>query len=108
MVIHNAVIWRKKAAAKLRQERSIVRLSGNQRFQHWVLLSSFILLVFSGFALQYPDSWAAWLMGGSEQLRRVIHRIAAVSMLAMGMYHVFYPDSYKGRKALGQGHVAEV
>ena len=27
MVIHNALVWRKKAAAKRRQERSIVRLA---------------------------------------------------------------------------------
>jgi formate dehydrogenase gamma subunit len=90
MVFHNALIWRKKAAAKRRQKRSIVRLSANQRLQHWLLLTSFITLVLSGFALQYPDSWLAWLLGGSEVLRRIIHRVAAVVMLLAGTYHVFY------------------
>jgi formate dehydrogenase gamma subunit len=90
MVLHNALIWRKKAVAKRRQERNIVRLSANQRAQHWLLLTSFIVLVLSGFALQYPDSWLAWLLGSSEFLRRIIHRVAAVVMLVVGTYHVLY------------------
>jgi len=90
MVIHNALIWRKKVVARRRQERSIVRLSPNQRAQHWLLLTSFITLVLSGFALQYPDSWLAWLLGGSEMLRRIIHRVAAVVMLLVGAYHILY------------------
>jgi len=90
MVVHNALVWRKKAAAKRRQQRSIVRLSANQRLQHWLLLTSFIVLVLSGFALQYPDSWLAWLLGGSESLRRIIHRVAAVVMLLVGTYHILY------------------
>ena len=91
MIVHNVVIWRKKIADKRRLElRTIVRLTGNQRLQHWLLLISFILLVFSGFALQYPDSWLAWLMGSSESLRRSLHRIAAVVMLVTGAYHLAY------------------
>lgn len=89
MLVHNALIWRKKLVAKRRQERSIVRLSVNQRAQHWLLLTSFIVLVLSGFALQYPDSWLGWLLGG-EFLRRIIHRVAAVVMLVAGTYHVLY------------------
>jgi formate dehydrogenase gamma subunit len=89
MVVHNALIWRKKVVAKRRQKRTVVRLSRNQRGQHWLLLTSFIILVLSGFALQYPDSWLAWLLGG-EFLRRIIHRAAAVVMLLVGTYHVLY------------------
>ena len=99
MLVHNALVWRKKAAAKRRQERSIVRLSANQRIQHWLLLTSFIVLVLSGFALQYPDSWLAWLLGSSESLRRIIHRVAAVVMLLVGTYHVLYLAlSQEGRR----------
>ncbi len=89
MVFHNALIWRKKVVARRRQIRSVVRLSANQRAQHWLLLTSFITLVISGFALQYPDSWLGWLLGG-EFLRRIIHRVAAVVMLLVGTYHVLY------------------
>lgn len=90
MAAHNALIWVRKAAVKKRQTRQIVRLTFNQRVQHWLLLTSFIALVLSGFALQYPDSWLAWSLGGNEYLRRIIHRIAAVIMLAVGVYHLAY------------------
>ena len=90
MVFHNALIWRKKAARRRKEQRTIVRLSRNQRVQHWLLLTSFITLVISGFALQYPDWWLAWLLGSSEVLRRVIHRVAAVVMLVVGAYHIGY------------------
>jgi formate dehydrogenase gamma subunit len=91
MVAHNVLVWRKKAADKRRLEtRTIIRLTLNQRVQHWLLLSSFLLLVFSGFALQYPNSWLAWLMGSSEAFRRSLHRIAAVVMLVTGGYHIAY------------------
>ena len=42
MALHNGLIWFRKAAAKKRRERQIVRLSVNQRVQHWLLLTSFI------------------------------------------------------------------
>lgn len=90
MALHNALVWRKKAAAKRRQLRTIVRLTSNQRAQHWLLLVSFTLLVLSGFALQYPDSWLSWLLGTNEWLRRIIHRVAAVVMLLVGSYHILY------------------
>lgn len=89
MVIHNGLAWRKKVIARRNEPRSIVRLSPNQRAQHWLLLTSFIALVLSGFALQYPDSWLAWSLG-SEFLRRIIHRTAAVVMILVGIYHLLY------------------
>jgi len=90
MAVHNILIWGRKVAARKREARGIVRLSINQRVQHWLLLTSFIVLVLSGFALQYPDSWLASMLGGSEYLRRIVHRIAAVIMLAAGAYHLGY------------------
>jgi len=90
MAVHNGLIWIRKAAAKKRETRQIVRLTANQRVQHWLLLTSFIALVLSGFALQYPDSWLASMLGGSEYLRRIIHRVAAVIMLVVGVYHLAY------------------
>ena len=90
MALHNLLVWRKKVVARRREHRPIVRLTVNQRAQHWLLLTSFIALVLSGFALQYPDSVLARMLGNSEGLRRVIHRAAAVVMLIAGVYHVAY------------------
>ena len=89
MVLHNFLIWRKKAVAKRRsQERTIVRLTLQQRIQHWCLLSSFITLVITGFALAYPGSWLGLVF--SENVRRYGHRVAAVVLLATGLYHAYY------------------
>jgi len=99
MALHNLLIWRKKVLARRNQQRTIVRLTANQRVQHWLLLISFIVLVISGFALQYPDSGLSWLLGSNEYLRRVIHRVAAVIMILVGIYHLGYLALSKdGRK----------
>src|SRR5690242_15021679 len=45
MALHNALVWRKKVLARRNQQRTIVRLTANQRVQHWLLLTSFIVLV---------------------------------------------------------------
>lgn len=91
MVVHNLLVWRKKAAAKRKlMRRTIVRLTFNQRVQHWLLLTSFILLVISGFALEYPDSFLSRILGSSEPVRRFSHRLAAVVMMVVGVYHIGY------------------
>jgi cytochrome b subunit of formate dehydrogenase len=40
--------------------------------------------------LQYPDSGLAWILGSNEVLRRILHRVAAVVMLVVGVYHLLY------------------
>jgi formate dehydrogenase gamma subunit len=61
-----------------------------QRWQHALLAASFILLAITGFALKFPDSWVAKLLGSSEPLRRWMHRVAGVVLLVVGAYHIFY------------------
>jgi cytochrome b subunit of formate dehydrogenase/5-methylcytosine-specific restriction endonuclease McrA len=91
MFLHNAIMWRSKAMARRRmQNPMMVRMTTNQRWQHLVLLSSFIILVITGFALKFPDSWLAEVLGMSERLRSVIHRVAGVVLMGAGVYHVFY------------------
>jgi formate dehydrogenase gamma subunit len=90
MALHNILVWRKKAAHRRREPRTIVRLTSNQRLQHWLLLTSFIALVISGFALQYPESGLASLLGSNENVRRFIHRAAAIIMMGVGVYHIAY------------------
>jgi cytochrome b subunit of formate dehydrogenase len=65
-------------------------MTRNQRWQHLILLASFFVLVATGFALKYPDSWFAALLGLSERWRSIIHRVAGVLLIADGVYHVFY------------------
>jgi len=91
MLVHNGLVWRKKAVARRNSiPRTVLRMSLNQRVQHWLLLSSFFALVITGFALAYPESWLAILLGSSESVRRITHRVAGVVMLGSAVYHLFY------------------
>jgi cytochrome b subunit of formate dehydrogenase len=91
MFIHNAVIWRRKALIRRQQEHRLVeRMTRHQRGQHVVLFTSFIVLVLTGFALKYPDSWLAALLAMSERVRGIAHRVAAVVLIGVGLYHIVY------------------
>jgi cytochrome b subunit of formate dehydrogenase len=102
MFLHNAVIWRSKALARRRMQNPFMtRMTVNQRWQHLVLLSSFMILVITGFALKFPDTWFAHTLGMGEHLRGIIHRIAGVVLIGAGIYHVFYlAAAREGRRLL--------
>ncbi|MCX6998328.1 MAG: cytochrome c3 family protein [Kiritimatiellaeota bacterium] len=91
MLVHNALVMiRKILLARRRRELTVVRMTLTQRLQHLLLLLSFIALALTGFALKYPDGWIAYLLGASENVRRLGHRAAAVVMLALAVYHTGY------------------
>jgi cytochrome b subunit of formate dehydrogenase len=102
MFLHNAIIWRSKAAAKWRmQNPMMVRMTTNQRWQHLILLTSFIVLVITGFALKFPNSWFAAVLGMSEHWRSIIHRVAGVILIGAGIYHIFYLIAWReGRRLI--------
>ena len=91
MFLHNAIIWQSKARAlRAMQNPKMARMSVNQRWQHLILLTSFIVLVITGFALKFPNSWLADVLGMGEKLRSMTHRVAGVILIGAGFYHVFY------------------
>ena len=91
MFAHNATLFIKKTMARLRMtERPVVRMTTSQRWQHLGLAASFIVLAVTGFALKFPDSWVARILGSNEPCRRWMHRIAGIAMLLMGAYHLVY------------------
>ncbi len=91
MVFHNVLVLRRKLIANWRKkDRTVMRMTRSQRIQHVLLVSSFIALAVTGFALKYPESWVRFLVGSSEDVRRFGHRAAAVVMLALAIYHTFY------------------
>ncbi len=92
LAVHNGLLWWRRAVVTLRLSRQTgeERLDCNQRWQHGVLAVSFIVLAWSGFALKFPDSWAAWLLGGDETIRRWSHRGAALILVGLGVYHLAY------------------
>jgi cytochrome b subunit of formate dehydrogenase len=91
MVLHNLIIWRRKAILRRQQEhRLVTRMSRNQRYQHVFLFTSFIVLVLTGFALKFPESWFAGFLGMGERARGIIHRAAGVMLIATSLYHLGY------------------
>jgi len=91
MLAHNVTLFIKKTAARLRMtDRPVVRMTASQRWQHFVLATSFIVLAVTGFALKFPDSWLAKVLGSSEPFRRWTHRIAGLILLLVGAYHLVY------------------
>lgn len=91
MFVHNGLLFFKKVSAHLRSSgRAVLRMSLAQRWQHALLALSFIALAITGFALKFPDSWVAKLLGASEPFRRWSHRIAGLVLLVVGLYHLLY------------------
>ncbi len=73
--------------------RLFERLTLNERIQHFVLLSTFTILVISGFALKFPETWWArplvWIERGYA-IRAWTHRITGVLLTLGAMYHLAY------------------
>jgi formate dehydrogenase gamma subunit len=94
MLVHNVIVWQSKARKQRTfQNPFMTRMTLNQRWQHVTLLTSFILLVITGFALKFPDTWIGHLLvshAGGEQVRSLLHRIAGVVLIGAGIYHICY------------------
>jgi cytochrome b subunit of formate dehydrogenase len=69
------------------------RLSVNQRVQHIILLISFSTLVLTGIPVRYstsPVSGAIIRLLGGMEARGIIHRVAAVALVLLALYHGAY------------------
>ena len=96
MLLHNLIVLRRKLADRHKGHvhhsngpRVVERMTRLQRIQHVLLFTTFFTLVFTGFALKYPNSMLAMAFV-NELLRSWIHRIAGVLMIITGLYHVWY------------------
>jgi formate dehydrogenase gamma subunit len=107
MLFHNLLDLRRKAhvvLARYRQHPGQIRLTLNERWQHGLLVVSFIVLVITGFALKFPHAfWAApfvdWEHG--YPVRGWLHRIAGVVLIGASVYHMVYLSAKKsGRRWL--------
>ncbi len=89
ILFHEIIIRYKKSKTEIR----IPRFTKNELFQHTVLLTSFIILAISGFQLKYPNSGFGKMLyhlGFDEVIRQLVHRISAVIMIALSVYHAAY------------------
>jgi cytochrome b subunit of formate dehydrogenase len=105
MALHNLGDWvRKVYRLRLRAAAvSVHDASGNpgwfrevrmfrfERLQHALLLVSFVVLAWTGFALKYPDQW--WsrpllLWEDKFPVRATVHRVAAAVMIGVALMHL--------------------
>ncbi|HWU37145.1 MAG TPA: cytochrome b/b6 domain-containing protein, partial [Candidatus Acidoferrum sp.] len=81
----------------------IERMTVSERWQHGLMAVSFIVLVYTGFALKFPDTWLFAGLVALEQgyaLRSWIHRSAAIVMIFACLWHVAYISTSRGRAHL--------
>jgi len=96
MVMHNLLDFLRKLLRRQPRHESggqVSRMNLNFRIAHWGVILSFPTLVFTGFALKYPESWWArpmMLWEGHIAFRGLVHRSAAVVLLASTIYHVIH------------------
>ncbi|HWC97034.1 MAG TPA: cytochrome b/b6 domain-containing protein [Candidatus Sulfopaludibacter sp.] len=101
MLLHQGGDWARKLV-RLRFRKPVpvrsaasghaeIRMLPFERLEHAVMALSFIVLVWTGFALKYPDQWWArplLLMEGSRSMRSLIHRTAAIVFMAVSVTHL--------------------
>jgi cytochrome b subunit of formate dehydrogenase len=81
-------------------DRWYVRMTRFERIQHVLLAVSFFVLVYTGFALKFPEAWPfAWLarLEHGYSWRSLVHRGAAVVMVSTAILHVLYLATRRGR-----------
>ena len=68
-----------------------IRMYGAERIQHALMVVSFAVLAWTGFALKYPDQWWARPLLAWETVfpvRATIHRIAGAVMIGVSLAHM--------------------
>jgi formate dehydrogenase gamma subunit len=96
MVLHNLLDFVAKLVRGVARGHSpdqVPRMNLHFRIAHWLTVLSFPVLVVTGFALKYPESWwaqpiVAW--EGQMAFRGAIHRGAGVVLLVSLLYHVIH------------------
>ena len=69
------------------------RFTLNQRIQHILFFTSFILLAYTGFPLKFPEAWwSSWMISsvGGFDNRTFIHHFSGLVMIGVSVYHVVY------------------
>ncbi len=69
------------------------RFTLNQRIQHIIFFTTFVLLAYTGFPLKFPDEWwAQWMIAsvGGFDNRTFIHHYSGLLMIGVSVYHVVF------------------
>ncbi len=85
---------RAREISQVTPERTFIRFGKNFRAQHMLMFMSVILLIFTGMPLKFPEFEISrfvivHLLGGLGN-STLIHRIAAVGLIIVGVWHLGY------------------
>lgn len=101
MVLHWLIDLGRHIRLVMTSKPQVRRMRPHEVWQHTLLMVSFIVLVISGFADRFGDSWWARLLFGWEggfELRGILHRGAAIVLVATTVWHLlFIAASRRGR-----------
>jgi formate dehydrogenase gamma subunit len=100
MILHNLLDFFAKLLRRTRRRAAgrdsgaqVTRMNRSFRIAHWGVILSFPTLVVTGFALKYPEAfWARPLLLAESHLalRALVHRGAAIVLVASTLYHVIH------------------
>jgi cytochrome b subunit of formate dehydrogenase len=103
MAFHWFIDFIRQSILIAKKKPRVRRMWADEVWQHTLLMVSFIVLVITGFALRYGDSWYARMLFGWDhgfEVRGLIHRIAAVVLILVSFWHVLYLLTDRGKKFL--------
>jgi formate dehydrogenase gamma subunit len=104
MVLYIALdLWRHWKNV-IKQEQ-VPRMTRGDILQHSLLFMAFTVLVLTGFALRFSDSWWAHLLFGKTGMyseRGLIHRTAGVVLMLTSLMHLVFLKSKNGKDFLKQ------
>lgn len=102
MVLHWLLDLVKQIRARVMAKPQIRRMSLNELWQHHFLMVTFVVLVISGFALRFSESWISRFFFGWEggfEWRGTLHRGAAFFFVLTVVWHLVYVfASGRGRR----------
>jgi cytochrome b subunit of formate dehydrogenase len=102
MVVHWLFDLGRHLRVLFRSRPQIRRMHTHEVWQHSLVMITFTVLVLSGFALRYSDSWFARLFfgwRGGFELRGIVHRVSAVLFCLTVVWHIlFLLTSKRGRQ----------
>lgn len=84
-------------------QQYVERFTPSEKWQHIVLVLSFTLLMVSGMPLSHPEAaWAERLLSfpGGTALRGILHRIGAVMLMGLSLWHLLYLTTPRGKEQL--------
>ena len=101
MVVHWLLDLVRQVRRMLARRPQVLRMRPDEVWQHTLLMISFIVLVISGFALRFSESWVSMFFFGWEGgfgLRGTVHRVAAVVFGLTVIWHIVYLFTPRGRR----------